>query len=171
MEDSYSYTTVALVVRSAWYFLLFLVQQASVLRSFLVLGQLEMAALYLHNRLNTLNDRIESTVLSKLKSLKRNRFAGQVLTEYNAIVRTQRLMNRHCERCFYMYFVYSLFLMAFPIVLLFENSDEYFLIVFNQVSYFAVAFGIFLPPIYFNTYFTQAASFDFSLCSLELLQA
>ena len=43
MEDPNSYGTVTLLARTVWYLLLFLSQQASVLRSFLVLGQLELS--------------------------------------------------------------------------------------------------------------------------------
>lgn len=156
MENPSSYSAVYFGFRTIWYFLLFLSQQASVLRSFLVLGQLEMAALYLHNRLNTLNDRIESTNIPKLRRLKLNKFIENILSDYNGIIQTQKQTNSHCERCFYMYFTYALFTLAFPIVILFENHEEYFLFIFNLVSYFSVVFGILWPPIVFNTYFTQA---------------
>lgn len=163
LEDPTRYSTLTLAVRTVWYLVLFLSEQASILRVFLVLGQLEMSALYLNNRLSTLSDRIERVSLPKLRRMKLNRFAEQIVVEYRAIICLQWQMNRHCERCFQMYFMYCVFMFVFPIVLLFEDHSEYFLIIFNLISYLCVVFGIIFPPILFNTYFTRAVSFSLSL--------
>ena len=159
MKNPNTYTGLALIGKTIWYLLLFLVQETAVLRSFLVLGQFEMAALYLHNHLQTLTDRIERTSLREMSRMGLNRFVVRILFEYNLIVSKQKQINRHCERCFYVYFMYTSFTLAFPIVILFEDKDEIFLIAFNVVSYLTMIFILFGPPILLNSqYFMRSVS-------------
>lgn len=151
MKNPNTYTGFALVGKTIWYLLLFLAQETAVLRSFLVLGQFEIAALYLHNHLQTLMDRVEKTSLPEMSRIGLNRFAMRILFEYNQIVSKQKKINTHCERCFYVYFLYTSFTLAFPIVILFEDKSEIFLITFNVISYLTMIFILFGPPILFNS--------------------
>lgn len=134
-------------------------------------GPARTVALYLHNRLNSLSDRIEGVSLSKLRRTKLNRFIKRLLAEYAAIIHRQRQINHHCERCIFMYFFYGAFTLVFPILLLFEDHSEYFLILFNLASYLSVVFAVLWPPILFNSYFTQAASLSSFVSSTELKSA
>ena len=116
----YAYFFLKLVL----YFLLFMVEQTAVLRSFLLLSQFNVSCLYLHNHLKTLIDRIRDVNVKKLSSKNLGSFITQLLIEYNIIIRNQKKINHHCEQNFYMYFCYTAFTIVFPIVILFENPNE-----------------------------------------------
>lgn len=165
LKNPNTYNGFALIGKMVWYSLLWLAQVTAVLRSFLVLGQFELAALYLHNHLNTVMDRIEKTSLREMSRSGLNKFAKRILYEYNVITNNQKTINSHCERCFFVYFMYTSFTLAFPIVILFEDKEEVFLIAFNVISYLTMIFILFGPPILFNSqYFMRSVGVPLMTC-------
>ena len=106
------------------YCLLFMVEQAALLRSFLILSQFNVSCLYLHNRLKTLIDRIQCVSIKKLSFKSMDRFVTRLLIEYNSIIESQKKLNHHCERNFYLFFCFISFIIVYPIVILFENPNE-----------------------------------------------
>lgn len=84
------YSNFYLVLVIVIYFLLFFAETVAALRTFLILCQFQFSALYLHNCLNTLNDKIDKIRISKLNQMNLNKLADHILNTYNVILRNQR---------------------------------------------------------------------------------
>lgn len=148
------------VLKLVLYFLLFLIEQASLLRTFLIFSELNLSAIYFSNLMKTMVRQIETLYATRSadeRSL--NRKLDEHLVKYNEIIRNQKLINRHCENTFYAYFVYTTFTVNYPVTMLFESST--FLIVSNFVNYLMIVFVIFFPPIYFNSMYFVESNMNF----------
>ena len=71
-------------------FLLFIAQEAAVLRSFFLLGQFEISRPFLLKRLNSLIDRIEFINYLKMSVKKLDKFIYYLLNEYNSFIKFQK---------------------------------------------------------------------------------
>lgn len=139
------------------YILLFLIEETAVLRSQLVFAQLDLSCLYLGNHLYSLTDRIEKFLSLDKKNF--DRLALTLLKEYDIILGKQRKLNSNFEKNFYAYFCYISFTLSYPFLLLSQNTsypNERLLYLYNLITYLTLYFLVFLPPILFNTFFTNS---------------
>ena len=138
-----------LYIKLVLYLLLFLLEQSSLLRTFLIFDEMNLSCTYLANYLNTLMRRLHRLVSSSIRF--RDQRIIKVLCEYNRILRLQRQLNGHFEQTFYCYFMYSWFTIGYPIAMLYETSSA--MIFTNCLNYLMIVFIIFFPPILFNSHY------------------
>ena len=137
------------------YFALFLAQQSSLLRTFLIFDELNLSCTYLANFLDTLIRRLQSVANSNVKQRLLSSQITKTLSDYNDIIRLQRQLNGHFEQTFYGYWVFGFFTVLYPVIILFETNPP--LIASNSLNYLVILFLIIFPPFLFNSRYLVAS--------------
>lgn len=152
------YSNFDLIIAIMLYFQICFIEISAMQRNFLLLCQFQLSAFYLKNCLKTLTDKMNKIRIVELNQNKLNSFVHQILCDYCRILKNQKELNNHLDKNFLLYFLFSSFTIALPIVILFQDPNEKILRISNIITYFIILI-IFFPPFVFNTLFTEAVSF------------
>lgn len=139
------------------YFILWYSEQSNLLRCFLIFSECFLSSIYLANYLDTSMHKIRDLFssyaddFSKVNQKKLNKTIIEVLNDYKLLIKKQKLINNHCEQTFHTYFMYFLFTIIYPIIVIFLPPEEIMLISVNSFNYLLTLTCMVLPPIYFNS--------------------